>query len=297
MTAPPSPEYIPAKYQGGRQDVIERVVIHGTVSRTYCGGARAVANYFQNPTYVSSAHYVVDPCEEYQCVYDHTIAWHDGTNTNSIGVELCDPVEGLLSRWDDEDHQLMLARAAALVRQLCLAYDIPMRYLTIAQIRAGEKGICGHNDMRIAFPGSTSHWDPGAFPWDRFISLVNEEDDMPLSKEDVERVAKATATELLNRDSVPSPYNDPTNKKLKVLYALGDAVKHAWRGRQASERVERAVAAQAGRIAALLEVVRQIDMDQVDLVAVEAAARKGTMAALESGVVDVDISISGREQA
>ena len=174
MAVPPSPPYIPAKHQGGHQASIDRIVIHGTVSRTYCGGAKAIARYFQDPTYVSSAHYVVDPCSEFQCVYDHTVAWHDGTNTNSIGIELCDLVEGPLSRWDDKPHQAMLVRAARLVRQLCLAYGIPMRKLTPAQIRAGQKGICGHADMRDAFPGSTSHWDPGAFPWGRFIGLVNQ---------------------------------------------------------------------------------------------------------------------------
>jgi len=177
MSKPPAPPYIPAKHTGGRQDRIDRIVMHGTVSNTECGGALAIARYFLNPSYVSSAHYVVDPCNEYQCVYDHTIAWHDGTNTNSIGVELCDLVEGPLERWDGAEHSAMLERAADLVRQLCEAYGIAKRKLTPAQIRAGEKGICGHDDMRDAFPGSTSHWDPGAFPWDRFIALINNTSD------------------------------------------------------------------------------------------------------------------------
>jgi N-acetyl-anhydromuramyl-L-alanine amidase AmpD len=173
MAEPPSPPYIEAKYKGGYQSSIDRLVIHGTVSETYSGGAKAIAEYFANPSRVSSAHYVVDPDYVYQCVYDHTIAWHDGTNTNSIGIEMCDLVEGPLSRWESIPHQAMLRRTAALVRQLCLAYSIPMRLITPAQIRNGEKGICGHDDMRDAFPGSTSHWDPGKFPWAEFIQLVN----------------------------------------------------------------------------------------------------------------------------
>lgn len=301
MTAPPSPEYIPAKHQGGRQDVIKRIVIHGTVSRTYCGGAKAIARYFQNPTYVSSAHYVVDPCEEYQCVYDHTIAWHDGTNTNSIGVEMCDPVEGSITRWDGGPHQKMLIRTANLVRQLCLAYDIPMRHLTPAQIRAGEKGICGHVDMRDAFPGSTSHWDPGAFPWARFLSLVREEDDdMPLSKEDVARIARATATELVNRDAVPTPYGNKDNPRYKVKYAMAGAWDHAYRAQKAAEQSVRQLATLAGRIAALEEAHRQEAAgESVDYDRVTAAAEAGARAAIESSVLDVDITVNDKtgEQA
>lgn len=178
----PAPPFIPAEHFGrGGNKPIKRIVIHGTVSGTYCGGARNIAEYFQNPSYVSSAHYVVDPCETFQCVWDSDRAWHDGTNTHSLGVEMCDPVEGPLSRWNDRPHSDMLRRTANLVAGLCDAYGIPKRKLTPAQIRNGHKGICGHDDMRDAFPGSTSHWDPGAFPWSRFIALVkngSSEDDL-----------------------------------------------------------------------------------------------------------------------
>lgn len=188
MVEPPSPPYIPAEHQGGYQDTILRIVLHGTVSKTYCGGARDIASYFQNPTYVSSCHYVVDPCEEIQCVYDNTIAWHDGTNNNSIGVEMCDPVEGPLSRWDDDPHQQMLVRTATLVRQLCQVYGVPMRWINPEQIRAGEKGVCTHDDMSKAYPQNSDHWDPGAWPADQFMRLVHEEstaDDQPPEEADM----------------------------------------------------------------------------------------------------------------
>lgn len=186
MVKPPEPPYIPARWQGGKQHVLVRIVLHGTVSPTEEGGARNVAEYFQHTDRQSSAHYVRDPYETIQCVYDHTVAWHDGTNVTyrngigygSIGYELCDWVADKdgnplpLSRWDKPLHQSMLEGAAQDVRQLCLAYDIPMRWLTPKQIRMGWKGICTHRDMRDAFPGSTSHWDPGAFPKERFIKMI-----------------------------------------------------------------------------------------------------------------------------
>ena len=42
MSKPPAPPYIPAKHTGGRQHRIDRIVIHGTVSNTECGGALAI---------------------------------------------------------------------------------------------------------------------------------------------------------------------------------------------------------------------------------------------------------------
>jgi N-acetyl-anhydromuramyl-L-alanine amidase AmpD len=197
MVVAPAPPYIPARWHGGKQTTIKRIVIHGTVSPTILGGARDVAHFFATEANQTSAHYVVDPGEVIQCVYDHTIAWHDGTNTNSIGVELCDPVDGKANRWQDRLHQDMLKRAANLVRDLCWFYSIPIIKLTPAAIRAGHAGICGHADMRDAFPGSTTHYDPGtAFPWNHFIDLVNQEDDdMPTAKE----IAKAVCDEMDHR--------------------------------------------------------------------------------------------------
>lgn len=239
MTNPPNPPYIPAKYTGGPQDVLKRIVIHGTTGSTYCGAAYNTAKYFQNPSTYSSAHYVVDNCAEYQCVYDHTVAWHDGTNADSIGVEICDEVEGSLSRWDtDPAKRDALERAAVLVRQLCLAYDIPIRKLSPQQIRNGEYGICGHDDMRDAFPGSTTHWDPGKFPWKEFISLVRDgqsttesEDNMSFYSEPLEygkgrhfeaRSVKAGSSSGIIDEvflTLTSGFGDLTDVKLHVVKA------------------------------------------------------------------------------
>ncbi|ASU78490.1 N-acetylmuramoyl-L-alanine amidase [Actinopolyspora erythraea] len=175
MTKPPSPPYIPAKYQGGSQNELKRIVLHSTVSDTYEGAAEDIARYFQDPTYESSAHYAVDPGGAVQMVYDHTIAWHDGVNRSSIGVEMCEKPSQDVSRWESGNHPDLLSETASIVRQLCLAYGIPIRRLTADQIRRGEKGICGHDDMAEAFPEKTNHWDPGAFPWDRFLAMTRNE--------------------------------------------------------------------------------------------------------------------------
>lgn len=173
---PPAPPYLgPAKFHGGPQNLapLKRIVIHGTVSPCVAGGARATAAYFKNTvTRPSSAHYVVDPAEVVQVVGDHQIAYHAPPNTDTIGVEHCDPVAGPATRWQDSDHEAMLDRSAKLVAQLCLAYDVPIRRVGPVGLRLGRRGITGHGAVSLAWR-QTTHTDPGKdFPWTAYIARV-----------------------------------------------------------------------------------------------------------------------------
>lgn len=172
---PPSPPFIRARNQGGRQTP-KAIVMHGTVSSDNAGTARRIAQWWAGPTSpMSSAHYVVDPKEVIQCVGDHSIAYHVGYNTGSIGVELCDEQKGPASRWNDANSRAILARAARLVAELCLAYNIEPVRPSIADLkRKGPHGIYGHNDSRLAF-GRTTHTDPRDFDWQGFLRLVRAE--------------------------------------------------------------------------------------------------------------------------
>jgi len=178
----PSPPYAgPGRDSGGGNKPIHRIVLHGTVSPTERGGARNIAAYFRSPAARGSAHYIVDPGEIVQTVYDSRIAWHAPPNSHSIGVEFCDWV-GVngggtplpMSRWDDGPHREMLARGARLVAELCLAYDVPVQMLSPADLRAGKRGICEHDDVSDAW-GQTNHWDLGNFPRTHFLKLVQAE--------------------------------------------------------------------------------------------------------------------------
>lgn len=174
---PPSPTYLgpPFRRSSGSNKPIRRVVIHCTVSPCEPGGARNIAAYFRSSSAGGSAHYVVDPSETVQSAYDSVICWHAPPNSNSIGIELCDPMTGPGNRWQNDRHQAMLKRAAKLTAQLCLAYDVPIRKLDPADLRAGKKGVCGHADVSDAF-NQSSHWDPGpAFPWASFMTMVRAE--------------------------------------------------------------------------------------------------------------------------
>jgi N-acetyl-anhydromuramyl-L-alanine amidase AmpD len=64
-------------------------------------------------------------------------------------------------------------RAAVLCRQLCDKHGVPKRKLSVADLKAGRRGICGHTDVTDAWHQS-DHDDPGPwFPWDRFMAVVN----------------------------------------------------------------------------------------------------------------------------
>src|SRR5690242_9963958 len=117
----PAPPYLgPASHHGDDDNKpIRRIVLHSTVSPCVPGGARAIAGYFRSPTAGGSAHYVVDPAEVVQVVYDSTVAYHAPPNQHSLGIEMCDmPDAKSKLRWRDQRHRAMLDRVAHLTAQL-----------------------------------------------------------------------------------------------------------------------------------------------------------------------------------
>ena len=204
----PAPPYLgPAAHTSpGDNKPINRIVIHSTVSPCKAGGAEDIARYFRSKASGGSAHYVVDPGTVVQVVYDSKIAWHAPPNPHSLGIEMCDmPVLNSKAhwwmpkaqrtgakpivhgkrvrplRWIEPQHRAMMKRTAKLVARLCLAYGIPIRTLTDAELRAWDKagrkaalgGIVTHAQMSRVFKKST-HWDPGEWPSALFMRRVRK---------------------------------------------------------------------------------------------------------------------------
>lgn len=61
-------------------------------------------------------------------------------------------------RW--ADHPAMLDEMARYMAAWSVAYGIPLVKLTAAQVRAGQRGVCGHAEISVAF-GESDHTDPG----------------------------------------------------------------------------------------------------------------------------------------
>jgi N-acetylmuramoyl-L-alanine amidase CwlA len=169
----PHPPFISARWHGGKQKP-RLIVLHSTVGPTRAGSAKAVAEYFANRPEDDrvSAHYVVDESNRFQCVGDHTVAYHCGYNQDSIGVEMCDyPSHTSKARWSNPEHRHLFTNTAHLVARLCLVYNIRPYYVPAWKLKLGIKGVTTHAEMTKAFNRST-HWDPGAWPRYRFMREV-----------------------------------------------------------------------------------------------------------------------------
>jgi len=181
----------PPRNYGGNKTAKKWIVIHNTSN-----DAPAVneASYAKRRTDSVSSHYYVDDERIIQSLNTDYRAFHVGSSTgNSGGIAY--EITGVNSksrswwlanvRWD---------LLAAQIRKDCAAHKITPRLLSVADIRAGKTGLMTHDQARQAW-GGTTHTDPGPnFPMDHLLTLVkNEEDDMPLSDADVNKVAAAAA--------------------------------------------------------------------------------------------------------
>jgi N-acetyl-anhydromuramyl-L-alanine amidase AmpD len=211
---------------------VSRIVIHdmemaekGTTAES-CAALFASSNAPQ-----ASAHFCVDSDTVVQCVDIDRIAWHAPPNTGSIGIEHAGFANQNLTSWLDDYGKAMLNRSAALCAWLCLLLDVPARWLTPAQLRAGERGLCTHASVSAAWH-QTDHSDPGPdFPKLYYLDLVRahlnptQEDDMPTPEE--------IATAVWNHPA-PNGEKGSDGKPLTMGYVL-------LRDYQAGGRVEAAV--------------------------------------------------------
>jgi N-acetylmuramoyl-L-alanine amidase CwlA len=134
---------------------INYVVIH-TTQGSYAG----TISWFQNPASNVSAHYVIRSSDGQltQMVREKDIAFHAGNwtyNTQSIGIEH----EGFVNNpsWYTD---AMYRASAALTRNICLKYGIPMT----------RSRIIAHSEV----PGAT-HTDPGPnWNWTFYMQLVTQ---------------------------------------------------------------------------------------------------------------------------
>lgn len=157
---------------------IDVVTIHTMESSEKPGTAGAVARWFAGPTApMASAHFCIDPNDVVQCVRETDVAWHaPGCNHNGIGIEHAGYARQTAIDWADEDSLKILLNSAKLITRLLKRYSVPLVQLTPDDLKGGGRGLCGHADATIAFPGpGRTHTDPGeAFPWPYFLDLISQ---------------------------------------------------------------------------------------------------------------------------
>ena len=176
----PTVPYVEAKYRGGKQKPT-LIVLSSSWTTSDKGAALGIANAMhRSNAQEKSFHYVIDEDSVFQCVWDHQVALHCGYDTGSIGIKMCDDPSLLLRRWNEPSHQRILHRLAEVMAQLCLAYDIPARYLTDEQLskwskhkRKSKGGIVTSAQMNRVF-GLSSKQDPFEWPRYEFLYFLHE---------------------------------------------------------------------------------------------------------------------------
>ena len=167
--------YVAAKYQQPRRGEIRICVVHCTISPEMGTGAESVARYFQTVDRPASAHLVADNNSVVRCVPDNMEACGAaGANKDGLHLELVGYADQSAEQWMDAYGRAMFAQAGPFVRDWSVLYNIPPRWLTVAQVADGRsRGFCTHADVSKAFPAvSTGHTDPGPqFPKQAVMDL------------------------------------------------------------------------------------------------------------------------------
>lgn len=171
-------QVIRSKWFGeGRTVPIRLVVIHDMEAPEKSTTAEAVARYFAGlpASNKASAHVCVDNDSAVRCVDDNDRAWHaPGANADGLGLELAGYARQSRAQWLDAYSEAVLRQAARITADWCKKYKIPVKRLSVAELKAGQKGIVGHRDVSAAYR-QTDHTDPGPnFPWDVFLGMVRE---------------------------------------------------------------------------------------------------------------------------
>lgn len=161
------------------------VTIHNTSNDAT---ARAEANYAKVRTDGVGAHYFIDNIEVLQSTDTDWCVGHVGStqgNTRGISYEITG-----INAWTRNQWLANVAwgQLAAVIARDCGHFGIPVRLLTLDQMRAfnsSNKGFVTHDMCRLAW-GGTTHTDPGpGFPMDHLLALVGQLNGDDMSWEEI----------------------------------------------------------------------------------------------------------------
>lgn len=122
-----------------------------------------------------SAHLYADGVEVIQSLDTVNRAGHAGStngNYNAVAVEITGVNAKSRAWWIANVNWSQLGNALA---QVCKFYGIAVRRASVSEMKSNPKvkAFYSHNDMRLAW-GGTTHTDPGDnFPWDVLFAAVN----------------------------------------------------------------------------------------------------------------------------
>lgn len=160
---------------GPRNTNVLKWIIFHTTENSGNTTAKDVANYQLSPSAGGSYNVLVDKFgTSVRSNSDNYVPWAAGSNAANIGgLHISVVGQAAQSRevWL-RDYDKALRKAAEVVAKWSKDYGIPLVRRSAADLKAGVKGIAGHNECSQAFGGS-DHWDPGTgFPYDVVIGYA-----------------------------------------------------------------------------------------------------------------------------
>jgi N-acetyl-anhydromuramyl-L-alanine amidase AmpD len=172
-------------YRRGRRAPVRFVVVHDMEVPEEINSAEKWVQRTHTQDRVSSVNYGVDADSTWCAVRPSDEAFHvSGMNRHTVGIEHAGYARQTRGQWLDGYGAKMLERSADLTAALCVAFDVPVRRASVADLVNSERdtfpwvgGIVGHIDCTLAAKQlgrpNHGHWDPGpAFPWDEYLEMV-----------------------------------------------------------------------------------------------------------------------------
>lgn len=212
----------------GRQ--IDLIVVHDMEAPERLNTAENVAAWFAGPSAPrASAHYNIDADSIVGSVRDQDVAWHaPGANRNGLGFEHAGYAGQTRAEWLDDYGVAMLELSAELAAEKVREYDIPVKWLSVEELQAGERGFTSHNNASLAF-GRSTHTDPGMFfpvayylnRVDHHLGNVSEED---LSVAEADRIIQHLETSFTQKIDY---HNQAMHDKKDAMIAQLDRIEGA----------------------------------------------------------------------
>ena len=168
-----------ARYHSGprRLSQIKYFVIHTAEAEAPKTGAENVGRYMESQNARGSTHFGVDINSTQRYLPDSIVAWGaPPLNISGLHVECLGHARYNRKKWLT-DYAPMFERLGWLIANRCRKYEIPMKLLTIDQLRRKGitpqvGGITTHADINQVWDDS-DHWDPGKnFPLDVVMAWV-----------------------------------------------------------------------------------------------------------------------------
>lgn len=290
---------MPSQKHSGRRPRTQILAVHSAEAPLERGYAKSLTNWSNTSNVQASWNAFADPGILVRAVNTYNAAWHASwANSLSIGYETAAYAAYGRDKWMSLEGRRMLERLAIEMAADAKIFDIPLRWLTGAQVnavRAGNtniKGLAAHRQIDPAY-----RTDPGdGFPYGYLLKRIKahtagikpaaasgpepiQEDEM--KEADFDRIERMIASRVGDVVEVPNNQGTAASRKKNPTWTLSNAVTNDWAASNAAAHNSQQTLAIVKKLAEKSGLSKQEIKDAVT-------------EALAESTVDVDISVAGQ---